>query len=398
MSACAFCGGETEEIIDFGNVALAGAFLKPEQFVSERRYSLRLHRCPYCFAVQLADRVDADTLFRNYFYFSSSIASVRQHAKRYAQTMMERFAPTTVIEIGCNDGVLLRELAEHGINAIGVDPATNVVDTIPSMKVVNEFFDVDTAAKLVNEHGRVDMVIANNVFAHIPDIRGATQAVCDCLADDGVFVMEAHHLGAMLRDTQYDWIYHEHIYYHSLIALETHFSKFGLRVFDVEPVALHAGSMRYYVCKDKRPESPRVGRLYGAEIEQGLHMRRTYVEFAQRVQEHRASLQWLLSDLEGKQIVGYGASGRANALIQYCDIKVHYMIDDAPAKEGFFTPGSHFEIYTRAALDTARPDYILVFAWSFLEEIAPKCAGIPMVVPFPSPRIVKRHKQEEMAA
>jgi len=190
----------------------------------------------------------------------------------------------------------------------------------------------------------------------------------------------------MIEGLQYDWIYHEHIYYYSLLSLEYHFKKHGLRVFDVRPVQTHGGSMRYFICKDDREEHLSVQDLRDKEKEKRLDSWETYTDFSLRIESHCNELKRMLGD---KKVVGYGASGRANAMIQYCGLNMDYIVDDAPAKHGFYTPGSHIKIYNRHKLEESPPDQILVFAWGYLNEITKKC-DLPMLVPFPNPRVIKK--------
>jgi methylation protein EvaC len=408
---CSFCDSTAmSEIMDFGRVALAGAFLKPEQFATEKTYPLRLYFCRVCFAVQIADKVDANVLFDDYFYFSSSIRTLRDHFQEYAAEITSRFlkpAQSTVIEFGCNDGILLRPLADQGIRTvIGVDPATNVVRTIddPRITVINDFFTEDVADQIVARHGKADMVMANNVYAHIPDIQGITRAVRTVLKDDGVFAFEVHYLGKVINEMQYDMIYHEHLYYYSLLSAINHFARYDMVVFDVKPVPIHAGSMRFYVCTKgsryaKRIEAS-VMALRDEERANGFNRAETFASFAADVAERKAQLMALLNRLkaEGERVAGYGASGRANTMIQYCGIDhdhMEYMIDDAPAKAGFYTPGSHFVVHPSAILqEGSPPGYLLVFAWSFLDEIARKNRsyldnGGRMIVPLPDVRVIE---------
>lgn len=403
---CAFCDStRMSEVMDFGEVALAGAFLKPEQFAQEKKYPLRLYVCDECHAVQVIDKVPAEVLFHDYFYFSSSIGTLRDHFRAYAEELSRRFlepSKATVLEFGCNDGVLLRPLADQGIRTvIGVDPATNVVATIddPRVTVVNDFFTEDVARQVVARHGKVDLVMANNVYAHIPDIQGTTRAIAQVLADDGVFVFEVHYLGKVVNDMQYDMVYHEHLYYYSLVSAMKHFARYGMVVFDVKPVPIHAGSMRFYVCKKEsrhaREVSPAVHALEAEERTQGFDRVDTFKRYSEKVAAHKVALVALLDDLRarGHRIAGYGASGRANTMIQYCGIDhrhLDFMIDDAPAKTGFCTPGSHFRIHPSAVLDEpSRPDHVLVFAWSFFDEILKRNAsyiarGGRMILPLPA--------------
>jgi methylation protein EvaC len=407
---CSFCNSKSmTEIMDFGEVALAGGFLHANQFTEESYYPLRLFFCHDCYAVQVIDKVSADILFKDYFYFSSSIQTLRDHFIEYAREVATRFLmpeSATVVEFGCNDGVLLGPLANQNIKTvIGVDPATNIVSTIndPRITIINDFFTEDVVHDIIAKHGPVDMVVANNVYAHIPDIQSITRAICNVLSDDGVFIFEVHYLGNVINELQYDMIYHEHLYYYSLLSAMKHFERYGMIVFDVKPVPIHAGSMRFYVCKKGSKYgcvvSPAVLRLQEEELAKGFNRPETFERFVTDIAERKTLLMALLNKLkkEGRTIAGYGASGRANTMIQYCGINhnhLDYMIDDAPAKTGVFTPGSHFEIHPSSILDQPDPpDYLLIFAWSFFFEIAKRSkkyvdGGGRMIVPLPEVKIV----------
>lgn len=405
---CAFCDAEgLVEVIDFGDVALAGGFLKEEAFARESKFRLRMCFCPSCYAVQVPDKVDPSVLFADYFYFSSAIRTLREHFNDYATEVVARFVTphhATVLEFGCNDGILLKPLADQGIaNLIGVDPALNILKTIddPRINTVHGFFNESLAEELIGRFGKADLVLANNVFAHIPDINGVTRAVEKILKDDGVFVFEVHYLGKIIQDLQYDMIYHEHLYYYSLLAIENHFARHGMTVFDIKPIPIHGGSMRYYVCKKNsfhaKDISVRVHNLRNEERALGYDRAETYTTFAANCADRRQRLMDLLTRLraKGRKIAGYGASGRANTIIQYCGIgreHLEYMIDDAPAKHGYSTPGSHLMIRSNDVLRTDPPDYLLIFAWSFFNEIAAKSAdyvaqGGRLMVPLPDVRI-----------
>jgi len=407
---CSFCDSESmTKIIDFGEMALAGGFLKKDQFSSEIFYPMRLYFCNDCYAVQIIDKVNASVLFENYFYFSSSIQTLRDHFKSYASEVTSRFIKepdnSLVIEFGCNDGVLLRPLADLNIKTlIGVDPASNVVNTIddPRITIINDYFNLDVANNIVSDYGKADMIVANNVFAHIPDIQGITHAIKGVLKKDGVFVFEVHYLGKIINELQYDMIYHEHLFYHSLLSLNNHFERYDMMIFDIKQVPIHAGSMRFYVCNNNgcyANESEQVKNLREEELANGYDKAITFSQFASNIAALKAKLNELLKSIKdkGQTVVGYGASGRANTLIQFCGIDqslMEYIIDDAPAKTGFYTPGSHFLIQPNSALQKLpRPDYILIFAWSFFNEIAIKNSdylkqGGKMIVPLPEIRII----------
>lgn len=402
---CAFCDSSRMELVmDFGQVGLAGGFLKPEQFDTEPVFPMRLRVCLECYALQVTDIVPADILFRDYFYFSSAIGTLRDHFRQYAQEVTQRFldpSKAAVLEFGCNDGVLLKPLADQGIRTvIGVDPASNVVATIndPRITIINDFFTEDVGRRIVSDHGPIDVIMANNVYAHIPDIQGTTRAIANSLHDNGVFVFEAHYLGKVINELQYDMVYHEHLYYYSLLSAMKHFARYDMMVFDIKPVPIHAGSIRFFVGKrsgiHSRSVSDAVKSLETEERAKGFDRVETFEHFARTVTDHRAKLISLLEHLrrQGKRVAGYGASGRANTMIQWCGIgheHLEYIIDDAPAKAGFYTPKSHFIIRPSSVLERgSKPDYLLVFAWSFFDEICKRNtayleAGGRMILPLP---------------
>jgi methylation protein EvaC len=413
--SCAFCDSlRMREVMDFGEVALAGGFIKPEHFDQELKFSLRLHFCLDCYAVQVIDKVPENVLFQHYFYFSSYIATLREHFQNYACEIKSRFLDnekTTVLEFGCNDGVLLKPLADQGIRTvIGVDPAGNVISTIndPRVTVVNDFFTEKVADYIVAEHGRADIIMANNVYAHIPDIQGTTRAIKQTLKDDGVFVFEVHYLGKVITEMQYDMIYHEHLYYYSLLSAIKHFERYDMMVFDVKEVPIHGGSMRFYVCKKGSKYSSCVSEavilLEAVERTKCFDQYKTFQNFSYTVDSHRVELIKLLNKLrkQGHTIAGYGASGRANSMIQYCGINhdhLEYIIDDSPVKVGFYTPGSHFEICMNSILNKSElPDYLLIFAWSFFNEIRKNNSdyltnGGQMILPLPEISIFPQPQQ-----
>lgn len=394
--------------MDFGKVALAGGFLVPEQFESQPKFKMRLVFCEDCYLLQIQDRVPPELLFKDYFYFSSAITTLKNHFREYAKEVTARFltpSTATVVEIGCNDGVLVNPLAEQGIkNVIGVDPATNVVKTVgnPKVNIVNDFFNEKTADDILSRFGPADLIVANNVYAHVDDMHGLTRGIEKLLGPDGVFVFEVHYIRNLLEEFQYDMIYHEHLFYYSLLALDNFFKTFQLEVFDVKPIQIHAGSMRYYVRRTghlkKEKISDAVLDLRKNELTSKYDKVETYLDYANACNETRIALMDLLNKLKSnkKKIFGYGASGRANTIIQYCGITnttLDCIIDDAPAKHGFYTPGSHILIQSRERILKDNPDYVLIFAWSFIKEVIGKNLtylenGGKFIVPLPEVRIV----------
>jgi SAM-dependent methyltransferase len=409
--SCSFCSSKNMELVmDFGEVALAGAFIKNKEFNNEKKYPMRVCFCKDCFAVQVVDIIEPDILFKDYFYFSSSIKTLSDHFVNYAKEVTDRFLnpkKATVLEFGCNDGVLLRPLADQGIKkVIGVDPAKNIISSISDERItiVNDYFTEKVSKEVVAKYGSVDLIMANNVFAHISDIKGTTNAIKNALSDEGVFVFEVHYLGKIIQEMQYDMIYHEHLYYYSLLSAIEHFKNNDLTIFDIKLVPIHAGSIRFYVAKknSKRAKliSENVKLLEEEEKLKAYNKFESLKLFSKKIKNTKKELIDLLRKIkkEGKTVAGYGASGRANTIIQFCGITndlVSYMIDDAPAKIGCYTPGSHLEILPSSVLNGDKaPDYILVFAWSFFEEIVKRNkkfieSGGKMIVPLPKVKVIR---------
>ena len=406
---CAFClGNELPEILDFGNVALAGGFLAKDELDKEVKYPLRLLYCETCFALQVSDHINPSTLFGNYFYSSSNIATLKKHFGHYAAEIATRFLSPdrrVILEIGCNDGVMLSQLAEYkNLVLIGVDPAKNIVESIKDERlfIINDYFTERVSALIVERYGGVDVVVANNVYAHISDINSSTKAIVNVLGSEGVFVFENHYLPSMLNGLQYDMIYHEHLYYYSIVGVERHLNRHGLVLFDAEPIDTHGGSMRFYACKKDSVRSDsitsRLGKLRKHEVDMKITSTETFRNFAERVSCSRKDLLATLDNIKraGGRIAGYGASGRSSTIIQYCGLghqHLDFVIDDNPLKWGFYTPGAHFKIVSRDVLTgVGRPDYILLFAWAFLDEIKAKCSdyiasGGKFITPLPNVKV-----------
>ena len=308
-----------------GNVALAGGFLKETEVGYEEKYPLKVLFCEDCFAVQVEEHVDPNVLFDGYFYFSSEIGTLRDHFIDYGTEVVSRFLSpekATVLEFGCNDGVFLKPLADQGVRTlIGVDPASNIVSSINDsrIEIVNDYFTSEISREIREKYGAVDMVVANNVFAHIPDICDATKAVNTVLDDDGIFVFEVHYLGNVINGMQYDMIYHEHIYYYSLLALENHFKNFNMIIFDAKPTSIHGGSIRFHVCKNGSKYSRQIsGRVDVREKRNWLLVliKRRCTKSSHRRFKTKRNVNEPLNDLRSKgKISGYGASGRANTMI-----------------------------------------------------------------------------------
>lgn len=406
LTKCRLCGSQDlATFLDFGDFPLAGAFLKPEEVANEKFYPMGVQFCRSCTMVQVDTAVSADTLFKNYFYFSSAIGTLREHFAEFSDEIGKEFAvpgESLVVEIGSNDGVLLRPLRARGIRCVGVDPATNVVNSIKEqgIRVINDCFTSSVARGIRRECGAADAVVSSFSFAHIDDIHEVARGIDLLLSKDGVFIFEIYYLGIVIEELQYDMIYHEHMSYYTYRSLEKFLGAYGLEIFDIKRIPLRSGTLRFYarrVGSGKRPKTSAVERHRDYERSSGLWDEATYLGFGERVNKTRADLMRLLGRLksEGKSVIGYGASGRATTIMNYCGIDTRhldYVVDDAPAKHGFLTPGTHIPIKPWPMGEGAPPDYALVFAWPFIEEIEKRrkeylARGGRFIVPLPEVRV-----------
>lgn len=409
-TTCRFCEGkDLAPVLDFGNVPLAGAFLTQGQIPEEKRYPLQLHFCRACTLVQVSDVIPKETLFQqNYFFHSSAIKTLVDHFQRLAQEIhrtLNRDGRCFVVEIGCNDGVLLKPLLSLGVKCVGVDPATNVLEAsgLPGDMLVNDFFTAAVASRIEQEHGSARAIVSSYSFGHIDDMMEVMEGVRTLLAEDGVFIFEIYYLGIMLDELQYDMIYHEHMSYYTLLSLSSFLKRFGMEIFDLTRDPLRAGTIRFHARKTRSGTSPisdAVVALRKYEAVRGLDRLETYLGFGDRVKASKRLLLTLLDQFEqeGRRMIGYGASGRASTIMNYCGIDqryLEYVVDDAPAKQGMYTPGTHLPIRAWSARDEgpSRPDFALLFAWSFIEEVRSRRSrflesGGRFIVPLPEVRVV----------
>ena len=381
---CRFCETPLRyTFADLGMSPLSNSYLKPEDLQKmEPFYPLHVYICENCYLVQLPEFQSPEKIFRDYAYFSSYSETWLNHAKVYAQLMIDRFGFTTkshVIEIASNDGYLLRYFKEKNIPVLGVEPAHNVaqVATAAGIPTMVKFFSVETAKELVNEGKQADLLVGNNVLAHVPDLNDFVEGMKIVLKPRGVITMEFPHLMRLMEENQFDTIYHEHFSYFSLITVEKVFNAHGLTLFDVEELSTHGGSLRIYACHTEdtsKPIDKRMSELRDREKNAGFRNMHHYLSFADRVRETKRNILDFLIRVkrEKKSIVGYGAPAKGNTLLNYCGVStdfIDYTVDRNPHKQGHYLPGSHIPIYSPNKIKDTKPDYLLILPWNLKEEI-----------------------------
>ena len=381
--ACRHCGAPLEHsFVDLGVTPPSNSYLRAADLqVSEAFHPLHAYVCETCFLVQLEEYRTPEQIFSDYAYFSSYSEDWLRHAETYAEAMIERFAlgpASQVIEIASNDGYLLQYFVERGVPVLGVEPAANVARVamdrgIPTL--VN-FFGRDTARRLAGEGKTADLLAGNNVLAHVPDLNDFVAAMKIILRPDGVITMEFPHLLELMQHNQFDTIYHEHFSYFSFMTVERVFAAHGLRLFDVDRLPTHGGSLRIYGCHDdsRRPVGKAVARLRRAEKAAGLDRLDAYDAFAEKVKRTKRRLLAFLigAKADGKSIAGYGAPAKGNTLLNYCGIRsdfIDYTVDRSPHKQGLFLPGTRIPICAPGRIRETRPDYVLILPWNLKDEI-----------------------------
>lgn len=407
-AVCRFCGTPLiYEMVDLGMSPLCESNLRADQLNHmEPFYPLKVWICNNCFLAQLEEYVSPEEIFSEYGYFSSFSDSWLQHAKNYTELMIDRFKLDTkcqVIEIASNDGYLLQYFAEKGIPIHGVEPAKNIAAAAieKGIPTISEFFGVKLANKMKKNGLQADLLLGNNVLAHVPDINDFVGGMKIVLKANGVITMEFPHLMRLVEGNQYDTIYHEHFSYLSLLAVDKIFRAHELTVFDVDEIETHGGSLRIYArhANEENVEvSSRVGALIDREIQAGYDKIQTYVTFSETVKKTKWKLLEILIDikLKGKRIVGYGAPGKGNTLLNYCGIRsdfLDYTVDRNPYKHGRYTAGTHIEIMPPEKIDSDRPDYVLILPWNLKDEIIRQLSyikewGGKFIVPIPEAEII----------
>ena len=407
LPSCRFCSAPLRHtFVDLGMSPLCESYVPPERLgTMEPFYPLHVRVCEQCLLVQLEELVAPEEIFTEYAYFSSYSDSWVAHARDYVASVVERFGlgdDSQVVELASNDGYLLQHIVERGIPALGVEPAANVAEAARErgIETVVEFFGRELASRLVAEGREADLLIANNVFAHVPDLNDFAAGMRLLLAPQGVITIEFPHLARLIDENQFDTIYHEHFSYFSFLTARTVLAAHGLEVFDVEELATHGGSLRVYAQRvgADRPVCSAVSELAERERELELDRLEGHSAFAERVAETKWRLLEFLIDCRraGKRVVGYGAPGKGNTLLNYCGIRsdlLEFTVDRNPYKQGKFLPGTRVPIHHPEALEEARPDFILILPWNLTDEIVVQLAhtrewGGRFVVPIPEVKVL----------
>ena len=400
---CRHCGSSvTVSFCDLGMSPLANSYVSVEQIDrAESFYPLHAYVCGECFLVQLQEFESPEQIFSDYAYFSSYSDSWVAHCRQYVEQMVARYglgSEQLVIEVASNDGYLLKFFKEKGVPVLGIEPAANVARAAQDLGIETlvEFFNPTLAETLVRRGIQADLLLGNNVLAHVPDLNGFVRALKLALKPSGVITLEFPHLLELIRERQFDTIYHEHFSYLSLGTVGRVFSKFGLKVFDVDRLATHGGSIRVYATHAENAMqtiSGHVNEMLSEEASAGLGSLTTYRAFSDEVKKtKRALLRFLIYAREqGKSVVGYGAPAKGNTLLNYCGVRtdlLDYTVDRSPHKQGRFLPGVRLPIYPPEKIRETKPDYVLILPWNLKDEVMSQMSfvrqwGGRFVVPIP---------------
>lgn len=407
--ACRSCGKtELELVLSLGKTPLANALLTAEQLNQpEPTYPLDLAFCPHCTLVQITETLPPEQLFRDYVYFSSFSDTVLRHAESLVKRLIgdrHLHRHSLAVEIASNDGYLLQYYQQQGIPVLGIEPAENIAKIAQKqrgIRTISEFFGTELAQELITRGEKADIIHANNVLAHVANLNGFVAGMNLLLKDRGIAVIEVPYVKELIEGVEFDTIYHEHLCYFSLTALDGLFQRHGLNVVDVEQLPIHGGSLRLFVAKKaagKDARSTRVSQLLQQEANWGVNSREIYQKFTREVEHQRDKILSLLRDLknQNKTIAVYGASAKGSTLLNYFGLgkeTLDFVVDRSPIKQGHYTPGTHLPIYPPKILTQKMPDYVLLLTWNFAEEILEQQAeyrqlGGRFIIPIPELKIV----------
>jgi len=405
--SCRACGEKSLRLfLPLGSQPLANSFLKSaDEFALEQFFPLDTHFCETCSLVQIPDVVDPEVLFRHYLYVTGTSETIAQHNRAYAKSVvgMQRLSSDDlVIEVASNDGSLLRCFKAFGVKTLGVEPATNIAAMAreAGIETVNEFFNLDSARKIRGDYGPAKAVIGNNVLAHVDDTQDFLRGCKEVIGEDGLVIIEMPYLGDLLNRTEYDTIYHEHLCYFSVNSLMRLCEGAGLVIVRMDHVPIHGGSLRMHAGHKEIHQTHSAQVIAWAEEEKGKGFTsfERYEQLARSVERSRETLVSLLTRLkaEGKTVAGYGAAAKGNTLLNYCQINTDllpYVVDKNPLKLGMYTPGMHIPVLPVSTLLERQPDYLLILAWNFAEEIMRqqseyKGRGGTFIIPIPEVRLI----------
>jgi SAM-dependent methyltransferase len=406
-SPCRICGAPLKHsVLDLGLSPLCESFLTSEELdQTEHYYPLHIYLCSECLLVQLREYVSPQHIFQQYAYFSSYSTSWVNHAAEYCQRITERLrlnAASLAVELASNDGYLLQHFARYGVPVLGIEPAANVAEVAIAKNIPTlvEFFGRKLADKLVAEGRQADLIIGNNVLAQVPDLNDFVAGMQRLLKPEGLITLEFPHVLHLVRENQFDTIYHEHFSYFSLATIERLAERHSLRLVDVDELRTHGGSVRVYLAHaaSDYDVSVRVPALLAVERQLGFHDLRGYASFSEQVRHTKRRLLSCLIEAKesGKTICGYGAPGKGNTLLNYCGIGTDFLdftVDRNPYKHGRFTPGMHIPIYPTEMIDQVKPDYILILPWNLKDEIIAQMRhvaswGAKFIIPIPAAHVV----------
>lgn len=404
---CRGCGGrKLHKFLPLGPTPLANSFLRDDSEIpAELAFPLDVYFCESCYLVQLLDVISPEQLFRNYIYVTGTSDTIAEHNIEYARTVVELLdmqGDDMVVEVASNDGSLLSCFQSHGVRTLGIDPAVNIAEKARERGVdtIAEFFDSTLAAEVRNSHGCAKAIIGNNVLAHVDETQDFLAGAHELLCDDGLLVVEVPYLGELLERLEYDTVYHEHLCYFSISALMRLFEIARLRIIRVDHVSVHGGSIRVYGGKESTypDHAADVLEMVSREVAAGMTSLECFVKFASDVEANRAAIVALLEKLkrEGKTVCGYGAPAKGNTLLNYCHINtdlLEYTVDKNPMKVGMLTPGMHIPVLPVSTILERQPDYVMILAWNFAEEIMRQQKtyhdrGGKFIIPVPRPEII----------
>jgi len=408
---CRFCSAPLAHVMcDLGLSPLANSYVKfDDEGLGEKFFPLKVWVCEHCLLAQLEQFESPDAIFSEYAYFSSYSTSWVDHARRYCEMMIARFGygpQSQIVEIASNDGYLLQHFKSRSIPVLGIEPAANIAKVAREQKQIPtlvKFFGLETARELLADGKQADLLLGNNVLAHVPDINDFVGGLKIALKPEGVITFEFPHLLRLIEQNQFDTIYHEHFSYLSFLAVEKIFAHHGLTLFDVEEIPTHGGSLRIFARHAESPSpatavTDRVAQMRAKETEFGLTRMDTYTEFGEKLRDTKRKLLKFLIDAKdaGRKVVAYGAAAKGVTLVNYCGVRddlVDYVVDRSPHKQNHYMPGVRIPIYDPQRIMETKPDCVLILPWNLKDEIVQQMAGVAawggkFVVPIPEVRVL----------